>query len=150
MDWNQPRRGHRTYSVDQFEPSWQFVFRQWCDWAAQRDAAPPVDLSGACRYGALFMCRVFGGSIPNANHALVELLSTLRDHEGRILVEGFFDRVKPLSAAERQAIGAVPFDPAVHQAELGVDALIGEPGYSTYERAWARPTLEVNGLWGGR
>jgi len=92
---------------------------------------------------------VFGGSIPNANHALVELLSTLRDHEGRILVEGFFDRVKPLSAAERQAIGAVPFDPAVHQAELGVDALIGEPGYSTYERAWARPTLEVNGLWGG-
>lgn len=92
---------------------------------------------------------IFGGSVPNAAQALVELLSTLRDHEGRILVEGFFDQVRPLSGEERQAIGLVPFAAAAYQAELGVDALVGEPGYSTYERAWARPTLEVNGLWGG-
>ncbi len=92
---------------------------------------------------------VFGGAVPNATHALVELLSTLRDREGRILVEGFSEQVRPLSAAERQAIGIVPFDATAYQAELGVDALVGEPGYSTHERAWARPTLEVNGIWGG-
>lgn len=92
---------------------------------------------------------VFGGAVPNANHALVELLSTLRDHAGRILVAGFFDQVRPLSGEERQAINGVPFNAAAYQAELGVDSLLGEPGYSTYERAWARPTLEVNGIWGG-
>jgi acetylornithine deacetylase/succinyl-diaminopimelate desuccinylase-like protein len=92
---------------------------------------------------------VFGGAVPNATHALVELLSTLRDREGRILVDGFFDQVVPLSHDERQAIGAVPFDADAYKTEIGIDSLVGEPGYSTYERAWARPTLEVNGVWGG-
>lgn len=92
---------------------------------------------------------IFGGAVPNANHALVSLLGTLRDADGRIRVEGFYDEVLPLTSDERQAIGRVPFDDAEYCREIGVDALVGEPGYSTYERAWARPTLEINGIWGG-
>ena len=92
---------------------------------------------------------LFGGAVPNAVHALVELLSTLRNREGRILVDGFFDEVAPLSGEARREINAIPFDAEEYKEEIGVDALVGEPGYSTYERAWARPTLEVNGIWGG-
>jgi acetylornithine deacetylase/succinyl-diaminopimelate desuccinylase-like protein len=92
---------------------------------------------------------LFGGAVPNAVHALVELLSGLRDREGRILVDGFFDGVVALSDQARREIGAVPFDAQAYKAEIGVDALVGEPGYTTHERAWARPTLEINGIWGG-
>ena len=91
----------------------------------------------------------FGGAVPNAAHALVELLATVRNRDGLIQVEGFFEQVRPLTAAERAALGEVPFDATAYRTELGVDALVGEPGYTTQERAWARPTLEVNGLWGG-
>ena len=92
---------------------------------------------------------LFGGAVPNAANAIVELLSSLRDAEGRILVEGFFDGVVPLSDEVRREINAVPFDAGAYKSEIGVDALVGEPGYSTYERAWARPTLDINGIWGG-
>jgi acetylornithine deacetylase/succinyl-diaminopimelate desuccinylase-like protein len=92
---------------------------------------------------------LYGGTVPNALHALVELLGTLRDREGRICVEGFYDDVKPLSSEERRAINAVPFDEKAYKSGIGVDALPGEPGYSVYERAWARPTLDLNGMWGG-
>ncbi len=92
---------------------------------------------------------LYGGAVPNALHALVELLGTLRSAEGRILVEGFYDGVVPLSPEERLRFGEIPFDAQAYAAPLGVDALVGEPGYSTHERAWARPTLEINGLWGG-
>ncbi len=92
---------------------------------------------------------IYGGAVPNALHAMVQLLGTLRDAEGRILVDGFYDQVVPLSPEERQAYGEIPFDSEAYMNPLGVDALVGEPGYSTYERAWARPTLELNGIWGG-
>ncbi len=92
---------------------------------------------------------VFGGAVPNANHALVELLSTMHDKEGGILVEGFYDQVRPLSDEERKAFAQVPFDTGDYENSNGLDALVGEPGYTTYERSWARPTLEINGLWGG-
>lgn len=92
---------------------------------------------------------IYGGVVPNALHALVALLETLRDREGHILVEGFYEQVVPLSQAERNAFQKVPFDADAYRVPLGVDALVGEPGYTTYEHAWARPTLEVNGLWGG-
>ena len=91
----------------------------------------------------------FGGTIMNPIHALVRLLDTMRTPQGAITVEGFYDAVRPLSEAERDQIAAIPFDEADYKAELGVDELFGEPGYSTYERAWTRPTLEVNGIWGG-
>jgi acetylornithine deacetylase/succinyl-diaminopimelate desuccinylase-like protein len=64
-------------------------------------------------------------------------------------VEGFYDAVRPLTGTEQEQIAEIPFDEAGYKAELGVDELFGEPGYSTYERAWIRPTLEVNGIWGG-
>jgi len=92
---------------------------------------------------------LFGGAVPNAIHALVELLGSARDVEGKILVDGFYDTVKPLTDEERSGINLVPYDAAAYKAAIGADALVGEPGYTTFERAWARPTLEVNGIWGG-
>jgi acetylornithine deacetylase/succinyl-diaminopimelate desuccinylase-like protein len=92
---------------------------------------------------------LYGGAVPNAVHAMIELLGTMRDHDGRIRIEGFYDRVVALSETEKAAIDAVPFDPDGYQLAIGVQALVGEPGYSTYERTWTRPTLEINGIWGG-
>jgi acetylornithine deacetylase/succinyl-diaminopimelate desuccinylase-like protein len=73
----------------------------------------------------------------------------MRSPEGKILVEGFYDEVVDLSEEDLAAIGRVPFDEAEYLARLGLRDPFGEPGYTTYERAWIRPTLEVNGLWGG-
>jgi acetylornithine deacetylase/succinyl-diaminopimelate desuccinylase-like protein len=91
----------------------------------------------------------FGGTIMNPIHALVRLIHTMHTPQGRIAVEGFYDAVRPLSESEQAQIAEIPYDEADYKAELGVDELFGEPGYSTYERAWTRPTLEVNGIWGG-
>src|SRR5207249_4698153 len=77
------------------------------------------------------------------------LLDSMHSADGRISVEGFYDDVVPLTAEERAAIAAVPFDEAGYRAQIGATQLFGEAGYTTYERAWARPTLEVNGIWGG-
>lgn len=91
----------------------------------------------------------YGGAIQNPIHALVQLLDSMRGEDGRILVEGFYDRVRPLSDADRAQIAAVPFDEEDYMERLGIDATFGEVGYSTLERAWGRPTLELNGIWGG-
>lgn len=90
-----------------------------------------------------------GGGVPNALHALAELVAGLHDQEGRVAVDGFYDRVLPLTPAERSQLAALPFDEEAYCGDLQLEALIGEPGYSTLERQWARPTLECNGLWGG-
>jgi acetylornithine deacetylase/succinyl-diaminopimelate desuccinylase-like protein len=87
--------------------------------------------------------------VANPIHALVSLLDSMRDAQGKILVDGFYDQVVPLSAEERAAIADVPFDEGALKDQLGVSALVGEPGYTPRERNWARPTLEVNGIWGG-
>jgi acetylornithine deacetylase/succinyl-diaminopimelate desuccinylase-like protein len=91
----------------------------------------------------------FGGTIMNPIHALVRLIDTMHTPQGEIAVEGFYDAVRLLSETEQDQIAEIPYDEADYKAELGVDELFGEPGYSTYERAWIRPTLEVNGIWGG-
>lgn len=91
----------------------------------------------------------YGGAAPNPIHALVQLLDSMRDTDGTILVEGFYDAVRPLTADDRARIAAVPFDEVAYRAQLGLDELPGEPGYSTLERLWARPTLEINGITGG-
>ena len=91
----------------------------------------------------------YGGAIQNPIHALVQLLDSMRGDDGRILVEGFYDKVRPLSDADRAQIGAVPFNEDDYMARLDIDATFGEVGYSTLERAWGRPTLELNGIWGG-
>lgn len=92
---------------------------------------------------------LFGGVVQNPIHALVQILDSLRSAEGRILVDGFYDEVEPLSDADRAQIAAIPFDERAYREELGVPGLFGESGYTPLERAWARPTLEINGIWGG-
>ncbi|HMO57523.1 MAG TPA: dipeptidase [Roseiflexaceae bacterium] len=92
---------------------------------------------------------MYGGVIQNPIHALTALLATMRGPDGRILVEGFYDQVRTLSDDDRAQIAAVPFDEAAYTGAIGVTGLFGEPGFTPYERAWARPTLEINGIWGG-
>jgi len=92
---------------------------------------------------------VHGGGVQNPIHALVAILASMRGGDGRIQVEGFYDRVRDLTPEERADIARVPFDEEEYKRSLGVDALFGEAGYTTLERQWARPTLEVNGIWGG-
>lgn len=105
-----------------------------------------IDVRGA---SADLHSGVFGGAVANPIHALVHLLDTMRSPEGKILVEGFYDAVVPLTEADRAHIAEVPFDEAVYKAKLGIPALVGEPGYTAAEQLGARPTLEVNGIWGG-
>jgi acetylornithine deacetylase/succinyl-diaminopimelate desuccinylase-like protein len=93
---------------------------------------------------------IYGGAVPSAVFALVGLLGSLKDPvTGRILVEGFYDDVRPIAERERRAWARLPLDEAALAAGLGVSRLTGEEGYTTYERMWGRPTLDVCGLWGG-
>jgi acetylornithine deacetylase/succinyl-diaminopimelate desuccinylase-like protein len=92
---------------------------------------------------------VYGGTVQNPIHALARLLDSMRSAEGEILVEGFYEDVVDLTPGERSEIAAVPFDEGAYKEQLGVGELFGEPGYTTRERAWVRPTLEINGIWGG-
>ena len=90
-----------------------------------------------------------GGSVPNPLHALARLIASLHDPDGRVAVAGFYERVRELSAGEREEIARLPFDEGAYLAQVGAAAAFGEPGYSTLERQWTRPTIEVNGMWGG-
>jgi len=92
---------------------------------------------------------MYGGIVMNPIHALVMILDSMRAHDGVITVEGFYDQVRPLSERDREQINAVPVDEEATKADLQIPALFGEAGYSPRERVWARPTLEVNGIWGG-
>jgi acetylornithine deacetylase/succinyl-diaminopimelate desuccinylase-like protein len=92
---------------------------------------------------------IYGGTVQNPIHALAAILAKLHDEEGRISVPGFYAQVRPVTESDRERIAAVPFDADAYKERLGVSALYGEAGYNTHERAWARPTLEVNGIWGG-
>jgi acetylornithine deacetylase/succinyl-diaminopimelate desuccinylase-like protein len=85
-----------------------------------------------------------GGAVLNPNHALAALVAGLHDADGRVAVAGFYDDVAPLGAGDR-----IPFDDDAYRAEVGVPELYGEPGFTTLERLWTRPTLEVNQLRGG-
>jgi acetylornithine deacetylase/succinyl-diaminopimelate desuccinylase-like protein len=92
----------------------------------------------------------FGGAVPNPLHAMAQLLAALHDEQGRVTLPGFYDKVRPLTDRERDLMAKVPFD---EQAWLDGPAAsrlaAGETGFSTLERVGARPTAEVNGLWGG-
>jgi acetylornithine deacetylase/succinyl-diaminopimelate desuccinylase-like protein len=90
-----------------------------------------------------------GGSVANPLHAMARLITSLHQPDGRVAVAGFYDRVLALSPAERAEIAALRFNEATYLAQVGASAAVGEPGYTTLERQWTRPTLEVNGLWGG-
>jgi acetylornithine deacetylase/succinyl-diaminopimelate desuccinylase-like protein len=93
---------------------------------------------------------VYGGAAPNPIQAIAEILCALKDREGRILIPGFYDRVRPPSPKEREAWARLPFDEAAYtRDEMGAPDLVGEPGVPLFERLWARPTLEVHGIRGG-
>jgi acetylornithine deacetylase/succinyl-diaminopimelate desuccinylase-like protein len=92
---------------------------------------------------------LYGGVIQNPIHALVMLLDSMRSKDGKVLVEGFYDDVVELTPEDRAKIAAVPFDGEEILENLQIPDLFGEPGFSPVERNWARPTLEINGIWGG-
>jgi acetylornithine deacetylase/succinyl-diaminopimelate desuccinylase-like protein len=90
-----------------------------------------------------------GGTVANPLHALAEILAGLHEPSGRVAVAGFYDGIPPLPPARRAEIAAIPFDDAGYLRQLGLAEPHGEPGYTTLERLWERPTLEVNGVSGG-
>jgi acetylornithine deacetylase/succinyl-diaminopimelate desuccinylase-like protein len=93
---------------------------------------------------------IYGGAVANSITVLAQLLATLHDHEGRVAIAGFYDRVKPLEDWEREAWRKLPFDgDKLVLKETGVPELFGETGYNSLERVWARPTAEINGIGGG-
>src|SRR5215467_12757641 len=92
----------------------------------------------------------FGGGVPNPMHAMAGLLAGLHDEQGRVTLPRFYDRVLPLSDTERDLLARLPVDEKHWLVEAGESgAVYGEQGFSTLERIWARPTAEINGLWGG-
>ncbi len=92
---------------------------------------------------------VYGGAIANPANALASIIAALKGPDGRIRVPGFYDEVVPLGEGDRAAYAALPFDDERYREALGVPELVGEAGYSTLERKSGRPTLDVNGIWGG-
>jgi acetylornithine deacetylase/succinyl-diaminopimelate desuccinylase-like protein len=93
---------------------------------------------------------MYGGAAPNPLFALIEIISKLKDAKGRILIPGFYSKVKAPTAAELKAWKRLPFNEEHYRkTEVGSSKLTGEPGYSVLYRTWARPTLEVHGIPGG-
>jgi acetylornithine deacetylase/succinyl-diaminopimelate desuccinylase-like protein len=92
---------------------------------------------------------LLGGLAPNPIQALAEIITRLKDAHGRILVPGFYDGVRPVSDEERRQFDRLPSDEEEIKQTYGLKALHGEPGFSPRERNWARPTLDLNGIWGG-
>jgi acetylornithine deacetylase/succinyl-diaminopimelate desuccinylase-like protein len=91
----------------------------------------------------------YGGTVANPIHALARIIDSMHDDDGRVTVEGFYDDVRSLTDEEREQMARVPFEEAEYLTETGSPRLFGEPGFTRHERAWARPTLEVNGIYGG-
>ena len=91
----------------------------------------------------------FGGAVANPINVLCRMVASLQDREGRITIPGFYDKVEELSAAYREELNKAPFDEQVYRKKLDVAETAGEAGYTTIERTGIRPTLDVNGIWGG-
>ncbi len=89
-----------------------------------------------------------GGIAKNPIHAMVELLATLRDNNGKIMIPGFYDEVKELSEEEKRDV-TFHFDQKEYQDSTGIESVGGEKQFTPYERAWTRPTIEINGINGG-
>jgi acetylornithine deacetylase/succinyl-diaminopimelate desuccinylase-like protein len=92
---------------------------------------------------------VYGGAVANPATILCQLIASLHDEHNHITIPGFYDDVLPLSEADRAALNKAPFDLEEYKKDLGVNDVWGEKGYTTLERTGTRPTLEVNGIWGG-
>jgi len=92
---------------------------------------------------------VYGGAVANPATILCQLIASLHDEHNHITIPEFYDDVLPLSEADRAALNKAPFDLEEYKKDLGVNDVWGEKGYTTLERTGTRPTLEVNGIWGG-
>jgi len=88
----------------------------------------------------------FGGAVPNPAHLAARLVAALHDDAGRVAVPGFYDDVRPLLPAEKESFERLPFDAEQWREMAGTVALVGEEGFSTLERIWARPTCDVVGI----
>jgi acetylornithine deacetylase/succinyl-diaminopimelate desuccinylase-like protein len=92
---------------------------------------------------------VYGGAVANPATILSKMIASLHDENNHIAIPGFYDDVIELTEEERKALNEAPFDIQEYEKDLGVEELWGEKGFSTIERTGIRPTLEVNGIWGG-
>lgn len=92
---------------------------------------------------------VFGGAVANPAMVLAQILAQAKDRSGRVKIPGFYDDVRDLSAEEREAWARLPFNEKKYRKDIGAPKLAGEPGYTTLERVWGRPTFEVNGMVSG-
>src|SRR5690606_7141647 len=92
---------------------------------------------------------VYGGAVANPATILSKMIASLHDENNHIAIPGFYDDVLELTEAERKALNEAPFDVEEYEQDLGVKELWGEKGFTTIERTGIRPTLEVNGIWGG-
>lgn len=92
---------------------------------------------------------VYGGAVANPVNVLCQMIASLHDADGKVTVKGFYDKVIELSQEERDDLEAAPFNLDDYKADLAIAEVTGEKGYTTRERASIRPTLDVNGIWGG-
>ncbi len=92
---------------------------------------------------------VYGGAVANPINTLCDMIHSLIDENGRITIPGFYDKVAELSKAEREVLNKAPFNQEEYKNDLGIAEVKGEKGYTTLERTGVRPTLDVNGIWGG-
>ncbi len=92
---------------------------------------------------------VYGGAVANPINVLAKMIAGMHDENNHITIPGFYDKVENLSREERDAMAEAPFSLEDYQRDLGIDSIYGENDYTTLERASIRPTLDVNGIWGG-
>lgn len=92
---------------------------------------------------------IYGGAVQNPINALCEMIASLKDDNGHITIPGFYDKVEVLSQQQRNALNQAPFDIEEYKKHLDIEDVYGEKGYNTLERTSIRPTLDVNGIWGG-
>ena len=92
---------------------------------------------------------VYGGAVGNPINILCEMIASLKNENNYITIPGFYDNVLEASNKERELMGKTPFDLTEYKSKLGIDEVHGEAGYTTIERKGIRPTLDVNGIWGG-
>lgn len=92
---------------------------------------------------------VYGGAVPNPLNVLSRMIAKLHDEDGRITIPGFYDDVKDLDPQDKADLDKIPFDLEAYKKSIGIADIQGEKGYSTIERTSIRPTLDVNGMWGG-
>jgi acetylornithine deacetylase/succinyl-diaminopimelate desuccinylase-like protein len=92
---------------------------------------------------------VYGGAVGNPIQVLCQMVTSMKDENNHISIPGFYDDVAELSKEERAELNKTPFNETEYKKDLGVEELVGEKGYTTLERTGIRPTLELNGIWGG-